>query len=296
MKKIILLPEIGLDERVTDAAKTMTTSQTISALSPQELRETLNLDRTELTSALHTKKKYKDLSSTQCEDLVNNSPLILAALLVDHGHAHGVVAGAHYTTADVLRAGIHVIGMSQSAKTASSSFVMTMSDGKKFIFSDCAVIAHPTSQQLAEIAIASVQTASIHDIKNPSVAFLSFSTLGSASDESIDKIHEAMKILKNHPNYTGFPFDGEVQFDTAIIPEIAQKKAPESPLAKQPANVLIFPDLNAANITYKAVERLAQAQATGPLLQGFRKPINDLSRGCSVEDIIAMVKVTAKMS
>ncbi len=293
MKKTILLPEIELDPRVKRAQETFRDSDSVRVLSPSDVAETKNLGDL-LISTLRSKKKFKDSTQEECIKIIENSPLVKAALLLDLEYADGLVAGAHYTTADVLRAGIHIIGMSEGSSTASSSFLMTMSDGRKFIFSDCAVIAHPTPIQLAEIAIASVNTAATHHIDEPSVAFLSFSTLGSAADETIETIQEAMNLLKDHPSYNGFPFAGEVQFDTAIIPQVAQKKAPDSPLVNKPANVLIFPDLNSANITYKAVERLAGAKATGPFLQGFKKPINDLSRGCSVSDIIEMINATAQ--
>ncbi len=290
----IVLPEYTIDDRITKAAQYFSQGA-IRVKAPKEILEESNCTQ-KVTAHLRTKKKFTNQSHEECINTIEKSPLLLGALLVDLGYADGLVAGAHYATADVLRAGIHIIGTKEGTKTASSSFVMTLTNREKILFADCAVIAHPTALQLAEIAIASVSTASQNAIENPSVAFLSFSTHGSASDKSIDTIKEAMKILKTHPQYTGFTFDGEVQFDTAIIPEIAKKKAPESPYAKSPANILIFPNLNAGNITYKAVERLAGAKATGPILQGFKKPINDLSRGCNIQDIVEMIKITARQS
>ena len=246
-------------------------------------------------SAYYEKRKAKGLTKEQAiEEVVKD--LGCGAMLVALGEADAMVAGALNTTADVLRAGLKVIGTLPGMKTASSCFLMDTKNPKLgangvFIFSDCAVIPTPSSEQLADIACSAAMSCRTFAGTEPIVAMLSFSTKGSGGDkdENILRVREAVKILQERK--PGFVFDGEIQLDCAIVPSVMKKKAADSPVKGQ-ANTLIFPDLGAGNIGYKLVQRIAGAEALGPFLQGFAKPISDLSRGCSVDDIITTSAVT----
>jgi phosphate acetyltransferase len=222
-------------------------------------------------------------------------PLYYAAMMAREGEVDGYVAGASHTTPDVARSAIRCLGVDERISIAASSFIMVVPDcaygqDGTFVFADCGVIPEPNPRQLACISIAASELArKVLDL-TPRVAFLSYSTKGSAKGRSIDKINEAMGLLKEMvPDLLA---DGELQVDAAIAPEVARIKYPNSPIQGR-ANILIFPDLDAGNIGYKLVQRLAKARALGPLLMGLNKPASDLSRGCSVEDVVDCVAVTA---
>ena len=240
-------------------------------------------------------REKKGLTKDKAVQLMSTEPRFFGAMLVRMGIADGMVAGSNSPTADVLRAGIQVIGSPAGLKTVSSCFLMDtprkeMGKDGLLIFGDCAVIPDPTSEQLADIAISSAKTARIMAGMEPKVALMSFSTKGSASHADVDKVVEACKLLKERN--VDFPFDGELQADAALVPSVGEKKSPGSLVAGK-ANVLIFPDLGAGNIGYKLVQRFSGAEAYGPILQGLAKPINDLSRGCSVTDIVNVTAITA---
>lgn len=239
-------------------------------------------------------RKHKGVTEEQAAEVMKN-PIFFAAMLVAEELADGYVAGSIATTGDTLRPAIQIIKTAPGIKTISSYFLMVLPDTSfgvngSLIFADCAVVPDPTAEQLAEIAICSAQNCKKILGVDPKVAMLSFSTKGSAQHPDVDKVAQATKIVKeSNPEIM---VDGELQFDAALIPSVGKKKAPGSAIAGE-ANVLVFPDLNSGNICYKAVQRLAKAEAIGPVVQGTARPINDLSRGCSVSDIVNTVAITA---
>lgn len=242
-------------------------------------------------------RKNKGMTKEEALKLIED-PLYLGVLMIKNGDADGEVSGADHSTGDVLRPAFHYVKTAPGISVVSGAFIMILPD-KSFgengviIFADGAVHPNPTDKELAEIAIASAKTAKALGGFEPRVALLSFSTKGSAKHELVDKVISATKIAQQMA--PDLIIDGELQGDAALVEAIGIKKAPGSKIAGK-ANVLVFPDLNCGNIAYKLVQRLAHAEAIGPILQGMAAPINDLSRGCSVSDIVSMIAITANQA
>ncbi len=248
----------------------------------------------EYITAFYEIRKSKGMTMEKADKIVRD-PLYFGTMMVKLNDADGMVSGAVHTTGDLLRPGLQIIKTAPGVSVVSSFFIM-MVPGSQYgeegmlLFSDCAVNPNPSADQLAAIAIATADTAKNLCKIDPRVAMLSFSTMGSADHEVVDKVRNATAKAKElRPDLL---IDGEMQLDAAIVQEVANQKAPSSPVAGK-ANVLVFPDLQAGNIGYKLVQRFANAEAIGPICQGFAKPINDLSRGCSSEDIVNVVALTA---
>ncbi len=242
-------------------------------------------------------RKSKGLSRDEVKEIMTTEPRFFGCMMVRLEDADGLVAGSNSPTSDVLKAAFQVIKTAPGIKTVSSTFVMETKDGNfgdngLILFADCAVLPNPTAEQLADIATSTAATASSVVGLDPRVAMLSFSTMGSTKHPLVSKVQEAIQILKDRNVDFAFAFDGEMQVDAAIVEAIGAKKAPNSKVAGK-ANVLVFPDLQSGNIGYKLVQRFAGAAAHGPIVQGLAKPVNDLSRGCSVEDIANLVAITA---
>jgi len=236
-------------------------------------------------------RKKKGITIEQARETIKQN-LFFSAMMIKEGMADGSVAGSVASTGDVLRAGIQCVGMKPEISIVSSFFLMIFPNFN-YSFSDCAVVPDPDDTQLADIAIVAADNYRKLIGEEPCVAMLSFSTKGSAKHESIDKVLKALSIVKQ--KRPGLNVDGELQFDAAIIDSIGKRKAPGSNVAGR-ANVFIFPDLNAGNIAYKIAERLGGAAAVGPIVQGLKKPFFDLSRGCSVDDIVYTSCIAALMS
>jgi phosphate acetyltransferase len=256
-----------------------------------------NPDKERYANLLFQLRKHKGLSIDQALKLVED-PLYLAVLLIKNGDADGEVAGADNATGDVLRPAFQVIKTLPGISAVSGAFFMVVPDKSYgedgvLVFADCAVNPDPSVKELAEIAVSSAKTAHAIAGIEPKVAMLSFSTKGSAQHEKVNRVVEATELAKAMA--PDLLIDGELQADAAIVEAIGRKKSPDSKIAGR-ANVLVFPSLETGNIAYKLVQRLAGAEAIGPVLQGLAAPINDLSRGCSVEDIVNLVAITVNQA
>ena len=246
--------------------------------------------------ALYELRKAKGMTKEQAKELLTTNSRYFATMMVKLGDADGFVSGASHPTSDTLKPVLQIIKGRPGVKTVSAFFIMCLPDNEfgedgVFIYADCGMNENPTDEQLADIAITSSE--SFKELVNPNgipkIAMLSYSTKGSAHSELTEKVVRATELA--HNKAPELLVDGELQLDAAIIPEVAKMKAPDSPVAGN-ANILVFPDLNAGNIGYKLTQRLAHAKAFGPLCQGLDKPVNDLSRGCSAEDIAGVVAIT----
>lgn len=313
-RKTIVLPE-GTEERTVKATEIILKEQLAYPIllgDPGEVTQVASKVGADISGAeiIDPKKSnyYNDFVNEFCEmrkskgmtidkaQALMSDPLYFGAMLVYKDIANGEVAGARNTTGDVLRPALQIIRTSPGMTSVSGAFIMIVPDcefGERglFVFADCAVTPNPTAEQMAEFAYQSAETArKLAGISDPVIGMLSFSTKGSADHELVDKVIKATEIAKQR--WPELKVDGEFQADAALVPKVGASKAPGSTVAGK-ANVLIFPDLQAGNIGYKLVQRLAKAEAIGPILQGMAKPVNDLSRGCSVEDIVNVVSMTA---
>jgi phosphate acetyltransferase len=292
-QKIADLILLGNENRIKGLAKELNVDiSEAKIIDPETSNKT-----EEYASLLFELRKHKGMTEEQASELAKD-PVWYGTLMVKNKDVDGMVAGAITATGDVFRSAFQVVKTAPGIGVVSSAFIMLVPDCEygangTLLFADCAVNPNPDAKQLAEIAISSAETwkALVND--DPRVAMLSFSTRGSAKHEMIDKVVEAVKIAKEQA--PELLIDGELQLDAALVPEIANRKAPDSKVAGC-ANVLIFPELEAGNIGYKLVQRLAKAEAVGPITQGLAAPINDLSRGCSSDDIVNVVAITALQS
>lgn len=311
--KTIVLPEAGINENVLLAGLMVAKNKIakiVLLVSNNDLIEKYNIEENDflkvvniltsdllpiLTNALYLKRKEKGVSMENANELLKN-PMYFATMMVDLNLVDGQVGGAEYTTADALRPALQII-KGKTKESLISSYMIMISDKKEYgedgvlILSDCGLNVNPTSEQLKQICFDTVNSAvKVAGINDPIVAMLSYSTLGSAEGESALKVRKAAELVRAENPY--FKVDGEMQFDSAIVPSVCAKKAPNSPVGGK-ANILIFPDLQSGNISYKIIQRLAGFKCIGPITQGFRKPINDLSRGADMAEIVRAIAITA---
>lgn len=248
----------------------------------------------EYVDAFYELRKEKGIEYDKAKELIKDN-VYFGMMMVKQGDCDGLVSGAIHSTADTLRPALQILKTAPNTKLVSAFFLMVVpnceyGENGTFVFGDCGLNAYPNEEELAEIAISSAKSFKMLTEKEPIISMLSYSTKASAKSPEIDKVINATKILKEKAPY--LTVDGELQLDAAIVPEIGRSKAPNSNVAGQ-ANTLIFPNLDAGNIGYKLTQRLAKAEAYGPLCQGIAKPVNDLSRGCSASDIVGVVAITA---
>lgn len=307
-QKTIVFPEVSFSDRTVEAVKILQKQKIVKVLlvgdaSALILRDRIFEkfdivnpvtfpDRDKLVKTLFEKRKEKGMTLEQADEL-EKDPYYFATLLVECGYADGMVAGAEASTATTVRPALQIIKSKNKKDPVSSCFLIYGKNkflkGKALILSDCGVLENPDADTLAVIASQSVKTANAFGI-DPKVAFLSYSSKGSAKSESIDKVRTAYEKFKKKEK--SVLCDGELQFDAAMVKRVSAHKAPDSEI-KGDANVLIFPDINAGNICYKTMQYIGGLTAVGPILQGLKKPVNDLSRGCNVNDIVMASVVTA---
>ena len=300
-KKRIVLPESN-DKRIYDAIQMIKAEGFVKTygagydLSGVEVVDPFTDPRTTAyAEKLAELRKSKGMTYEQALELLKKDYTYYGVMMVKVGDADGMVSGACHTTADTLRPCLQILKTAPGVKTVSSFFLMIVpncpyGENGTLVFADCGLVQNPTSEELATIAGSSAATFEKMVGTEPRVALLSHSSMGSAKHDDVTKVVEAVKIAKEE--YPQYMIDGELQLDAAIVPKVGASKAPNSPVAGN-ANVLVFPDLDAGNIGYKLVQRFANAEAYGPVCQGLAKPVNDLSRGCSAEDIVGVVAITA---
>lgn len=316
-KQRIVLPE-GTEERTLKAADRLIADGIADIIligNPDEIKSLANnfgltnIENATIVDPINNEKKevYANLlfelrknkgMTIEKATVLAQDPLFLACLMIKNGDADGEIAGAANTTGNVLRPAFQIVKTAPGISVVSGAFIMFVpnkayGDNGIMVFADCAVMPNPNAQELAQIAVSTAKTTRDIVGVEPRVAMLSFSTKGSASHEVVDKVVEATRIAQEMA--PEFKIDGELQADAAIVPSVGESKAPGSEIAGK-ANVLVFPSLEVGNIAYKLVQRLAGAEAVGPILQGIAAPINDLSRGCSVDDIYKMVAITANQA
>ena len=312
--KKIVLPE-AMDERVLKAARIVVDEKIANIILIGNRKDVLNkakeynvsLDGITLIDPasstdyelfveyLYDLRKEKGITIEECRKLLLD-PVYYGVLMVKKGYADGLVSGAIHSTSDTLRPALQIIKGREGLKTVSSFFLMELPNSKyetEYVFSDCGLVPNPNEDELSDIAIEAAKSYKLLVEKTPKVAMLSYSTMGSASSSMIDKVKNALKIVKDKA--PTLEIDGELQLDAAIDKEVALKKAKGSTVAGV-ANTLIFPNLEAGNIGYKLVERFGGANAYGPITQGLAKPVNDLSRGCKTEDIVGVIAITSVQS
>lgn len=306
--KLIVFPE-GLDERILTAASRLGAAgiltpilignkgsmkhkaETIGVdISACKLVDPANFEEIDLMIETFVERRKGKVTTDEAVKILQDENYF-GTMLVYMNQADGLVSGAAHSTADTVRPALQIIKTKEGIKKTSGVFVMVR-DEEKYVFADCAINISPNSEDLAEIATESAVTAALFDV-DPRVAMLSFSTKGSAQSEETEKVVAALSIAKEKS--PGLVIDGEFQFDAAFVPAVAEKKAPDSEI-KGDANVFIFPNLDAGNIGYKIAQRLGGFEAVGPVLQGLNKPVNDLSRGCSSEDVYNLALITAAQS
>lgn len=310
LQKTIVFPEAGFSDRTIEAVKYIQNKgiakpiligdESALVLRDKKLIEFQIINpktfqqKEELVKILYNKRKDKGLTIEEAGKLILD-PYYFSTLLVEAGYADGMIGGAEASTANMVRPTLQVIKAKKKGGIVSSCFIMFGKNDflkdKCLVLADCGVMKNPTADELYQIACHSVETFRQLELGEPKVAFLSFSSKGSADDESVEKVREAYKKFKK----TGIKCDGELQFDASMVPNVAKLKCPESEICGD-ANILIFPDLNSGNICYKAMQYMGGVKAIGPILQGLNKPVNDLSRGCTVEDIIVATAITAIQS
>ena len=282
---------IGNEEKIMDGATWLEIElDGVKIIDPENCEK---LD--EYVELLYETRKAKGMTIEKARDILHKDPLTFGVIMVKTNDADGMVAGACHATADTLRPALQILKTAPGVKLVSGFFLMCVpdcefGDNGTFLFADCGLNQDPTAEELAAIADSSAKSFKSLVGSKPIIAMLSHSTKGSAKHILVDKVVEATKIA--HEQYPGLCIDGELQLDAALVPAVAKSKAPGSEVAGK-ANVLIFPNLDAGNIGYKLVQRLAKAEAYGPMLQGIAKPVNDLSRGCSWQDIVGVVALTA---
>ena len=286
--KVIL---VGDKEKVNSIAKENNIDiSDIEFIDPKEFSDT-----EKLINEFYELRKHKGMTIDEARNIIMNNYLYFGCMLVKLGYADGQVSGAIHSSSDTLRPALQIIKTNENINTASCFFLMDLEDKEfgsngTFIYSDCGMNQNPTSEQLVDIAKSSADTFKLLVEDEARIAFLSHSTYGSSKCSDVEKVQNAVNMFKE--KYSSYTADGELQFDAAVVKEVSKIKAPNSPVAGR-ANVLIFPDLDAGNIAYKITERLAHAKAYGPITQGLKMPVNDLSRGCNYQDIVGAIAITS---